>query len=165
MSGSPGGSAHPSGTRGGREVVVTRILPVSAVAAWDLLLEGRNHERWIPLTRIDLPDGPLRLGARFEATSGPFARRGAPGLLDRMRLDRFSPPTADRPGEALFTKLGPVLLGDSTVRVADAGPGRARVTWSERVVLAGPVPAGPVLAPVLGLMLRLALLRIARDLR
>lgn len=154
-------SPHP----GARTVAVSRVLPLDAAAAWDLLLDGRNHERWIPLTRIDLPDGPLRLGARFEATSGPFARRGAPGLLDRMRLDRCDPPTADRPGDALFTKLGPLLLGDAGLSVADAGPGRARVTWSERVVLAGPVPAGPVLAPVLGLMLRLALARIARELR
>ncbi|GEA89808.1 hypothetical protein Q760_08530 [Cellulomonas cellasea DSM 20118] len=165
MNGSPGGPPPVSGAPRGREIAVSRVLPVSAEAAWDLLLEGRNHERWIPLTRIDLPDGPLRLGARFEATSGPFARRGAPGLLDRMRLDRFEPPTADRAGEAVFTKLGPILLGEAAVRVADAGPGRARVTWSERVVLAGPVPAGAVLAPVLGLMLRFALARIARELR
>lgn len=148
-----------------REVSVTRVLPLDADAAWDLLLDGRNHERWIPLTRIDLPDGPLRLGARFHATSGPFARRGAPGLLDRMRLDRFEPPAPGRPGEALFTKLGPLLRGDAGLQVADAGPGRSRVTWSERVVLAGPVPAGPVLAPVLGLMLRFALGRVARELR
>jgi hypothetical protein len=117
---------------------------------------------WIPLTRVDTSQGPPRLGADVVAVSGPFARRRAPGLVDRMRIDRFEPPAGDAPGVAAFTKQGPLLLGEGRIEVAGAGPGRARVTWSERVHLAGPFPAavtGRLLAPVLRGMLRFALAR------
>lgn len=144
------------------EVSVVRVLPLDAADAWDLLVDARHHARWIPLTRVDAPPGPPGLGTRVVAVSGPFARRGAPGLVDRMRIDRFDPPVDDAPGVAVFTKQGPLLLGVARIEVAAAGPGRSLVTWSERVHLAGPFPAavtGPLLAPVLRGMLRLALAR------
>ncbi|HEX7804880.1 MAG TPA: SRPBCC family protein [Cellulomonas sp.] len=144
------------------EVSVVRVLPLDAAAAWDLLVDARHHARWIPLTRVDAPPGPPRLGTTVVAASGPFARRGAPGLVDRMRIDRFDPPADDAPGVAVFTKQGPLLLGEARIEVAGAGPGRTLVTWSERVHLVGPLPAavtGPLLAPVLRGMLRLALAR------
>ncbi|MGV8978465.1 MAG: SRPBCC family protein [Cellulomonas sp.] len=140
------------------EVSVVRVLPLDPPDAWELLVDARHHARWIPLTRVDGP--PPGLGAQVVAVSGPFARRGAPGLVDRMQIDRFEPPAGDAPGVAVFIKRGPLLLGEARIEVAGAGPGRSRVTWSERVHLVGPLPAavtGRLLAPVLRGMLRFAL--------
>ena len=157
-------SGRPTATR---EISVVRVLPLDAAAAWELLVDARHHARWIPLTRVDAPAGPPGLGVRVVAVSGPFARRGAPGLVDRMRIDRFEPPNGDTSGVALFTKLGPLLLGEARIQVAPAGAGLAKVTWSERVHLVGPFPAmtGRLLAPVLRGMLRFALAAAAREVR
>ena len=144
----------------------TRVLPLPASAAWRLVSDARHHARWIPLTRVSAQGLPLGVGTVVTAVSGPLARRGAPGFPDRMRIDVFSPPRWGRAGEAVYTKLGPVLRGTATIRVARAGRGRASVTWSEDVHLAGPLPralTGAVLTPVLGLMLRLALRRVAAE--
>ena len=62
---------------------VVRSFPVDAATAWGLVADLRNHERWIPLTRVSL-DGPAAAGATVTAVSGPFARRGFPGLADVM---------------------------------------------------------------------------------
>ncbi|WP_066585228.1 SRPBCC family protein [Cellulomonas timonensis] len=146
---------------------VTRLLPIPAAEAFALLTDLRSHARWIPMTRVHVPPGPPRLGALVTAVSGPLTRRGAPGLVDRMRIDRLDPPdpAAGTPGVAVFAKLGPVLLGESRMEVAPAGPRHSRVTWSERAWLAGPVPAAALVAPVLRGMLALALARVARELR
>ena len=37
---------------------VVRSFPVDATTAWELVADLRNHERWIPLTRIVA--GPTR---------------------------------------------------------------------------------------------------------
>ncbi len=155
-----GGRAAP-----GRLVAVSRMLPISAAEAFRLLTDARNHARWIPMTRVEAPPGPPRRGAVVTAVSGPFARRGAPGIVDRMRIDRWDPPDEGVPGVAVFTKLGPVLLGESQIVVEAAGPHRSRATWSERVRLAGPAPAAALVAPVLRAMLALALARAAGEVR
>ncbi|MDM8083343.1 SRPBCC family protein [Cellulomonas cellasea] len=151
----------------GREVAVARVLPLPAAEAFALLVDLRHHVRWIPMTRVEVPPGPPRVGAHVTAVSGPLARRGAPGLVDRMRIDRLDPPDAatGSPGVAVLTKLGPILRGSARIVVAAAGPGHSRVTWSERVWLAGLVPAAALVAPVLRGMLALALARVARELR
>ncbi|MFI2753253.1 SRPBCC family protein [Cellulomonas sp. P22] len=153
---------HATRTWPGREVAVSRVLPLSATEAFTLLVDLRHHVRWIPWTRVAVPPGPPVRGAVVVAVSGPFARQGAPGIVDRMRIDRLDPP-GDGPGVAVFTKLGPVLAGEARIVVSGLGAHRSRVTWSERVHLAGPVPAGMLVAPVLRLMLRAALTRVARE--
>lgn len=146
-----------------REVAVTRTLPVSPEKAWALLVDPRNHVRWIPMTRVDLPGARTQVGVVFTAKSGPFIDRGAPGVVDRMRIDRVDPPSAGQPGVAVFTKVGPVLRGEARIVVVDDGAGHARVTWSEAVELAGPVGAGLLVAPVLHAMLALVLHRVNRE--
>lgn len=148
-----------------REVHATVVLPLAAADAWRLVADVRHHARWIPLTRITAPAGPPGLGDRVTAVSGPFPGRRAPRVVDRMRIDRWEPPTASAPGVARYVKQGPVLGGDATIEVEAVGPGRARVRWSERVHLVGPFPraSAAVLAPVLALMLRLALRRVVRE--
>jgi hypothetical protein len=149
-----------------RTVAVTRVIDLPPDAAWDLCVDARNHARWIPLTRITVDGLPPRLGTRVRAVSGPFTDRGVPGLPDVMRIDVFDPPAPGHPGRAVFTKLGPVLLGTAGIEVAGVDDGRAAVTWTEDVHLAGPLPralTAAVLAPALRLMLRFALFRVARE--
>lgn len=155
-------------------------LPLDADDAWRLVADARHHTRWVPLTRVDLtrpaPGAPAagwavwpggaqpEEGDEILAVSGPFARRGAPGLVDRMRIERFEPPLGAVPGVAVFVKLGPVLLGTARIEVEQTGA-TSRVTWSETVHLRGLRPdatrwAGVVLVD---LMLRLVMSRAARE--
>ncbi|WP_129336516.1 hypothetical protein [Cellulomonas endophytica] len=153
------GSAGPAGVP---TVRVTRFFDVPAPLAFALLADGRNHGALIPLTRVTGDDPAV--GEVIRAVSGPFARRSGRGLVDTMRIDRWDPPAGaapgDAPGRSRFTKLGPLLLGTAGIDVSPAlpvgGRERCRVTWTETVHLAGPVPArltGPLLAPVLRAML------------
>ena len=149
-----------------RTVAVTRVVDLPAREAWDLCVDARNHARWIPLTRITVDGLPPAVGTRVRAVSGSLHGRGVPGLPDTMRIDVFDPPSPGHPGRAVFTKLGPVLLGHAGIHVAGVDDGRAAVTWTEEVHLAGPLPralTGAALAPVLALMLRFALFRVARE--
>lgn len=147
-------------------VAVTRVLDLPVDDAWSLVVDPRNHARWVPFTRIAVDGLPLGVGTRVSALSGPFTDRGVPGLPDRMRIDTFRPPQRGRAGEAVFTKTGPVLLGRAGIYAAATDDGRTAVTWTEEVHLAGPLPpalTSAVLAPALHLMLRLALRRVARE--
>ena len=141
---------------------VVRSFPVDAGAAWDLVANLRNHERWIPLTRVTV------VGSRVTAVSGPLARRGFPGLTDVMTIDRYDPPVGDEPGVATFTKVGRVLKGTASIVVVPAGPSSSRVFWSEHVYLAGPLPrrlTEAVLKPFLGGMVRYALMKAHHEAR
>jgi hypothetical protein len=141
---------------------VARTLPVPADEAWHLVADARNHARWVPLTRVET-DGPVRVGTRIRATSGPGARRGWPGIVDRMVITRADPPGATR--TALFVKRGPVLLGEARIDVTAVDEQHARVVWTEDVWVAH-LPAGlgrAVLRPFLGLMVRRALGAAARE--
>lgn len=124
----------------------SRVLPLDAAAAWALVADVRNHALWVPATRVEverarpdapgwdpLPDGSRpEVGDEVVATTGPRVRRGGRGwLVDRMRVERFEPPLGAVPGVAVFVKLGPALGGTARIEVADAGPGSARVVWSE----------------------------------
>lgn len=153
-------------------VAVRRIvLPLPAPRAFALLTDVRRHADWVPLTRIDVHGpaddaGHLRVGGTFTAVTGPGARRGAPGLPDRMRLDGSEPPAGRRPGSARFVKLGPVLTGWAELTVRPLGDALCEVTWSERIGVRG-VPAAltdAVGAPLTGAMLRTVLRRAAREL-
>lgn len=138
----------------------TRVLPLPAPRVWDLVADARNHARWIPLTRVDVADGYV------VAVSGPRAQQGGGGLVDRMRIDRFDPPHGAEPGVAEFTKVGRVLRGTARIEVVAAGPDAARVTWTESVHLAGPLPEALTRAagaPLLALMVRRALRLAAHE--
>ncbi|MCC2334241.1 SRPBCC family protein [Cellulomonas wangsupingiae] len=144
---------------------VTRALPVPADVAWRILTDTRRHGQWVPMTRI-LTDGPPRVGQHVVAVSGPGARRGLPGLVDRMVVTRYDAP-GRLPGVAVFTKQGPVLLGSATIVVVASSPTTCRVTWSEHVPLAGPLPTSltaRATSPLLRAMLRMVLRRAAADL-
>jgi hypothetical protein len=158
----------------------SRVLPLDAERAWDLVADARHHTRWVPLTRVDLTRltedaaGPgwerwpgrtsPEVGDEILAVSGPTARRGGPGLVDRMRIERYERPLGAVPGVAVFQKLGPVLLGTARIEVEAAGSS-ARVTWSESVHLRG-LPPGATRwlgALLVDAMLRLVLDRAVRE--
>ncbi len=139
-------------------------MPGPPQAVWDLLVDARHHAAWIPLTRVEA-DGPPALGTRVVAVSGPGARRGGPGLVDRMRIVRLDPPGPGRPGVAVFAKVGPVLGGEARIEVADEA-GASSAVWTEQVHLRG-APAGLsswLLVLPLRAMTALALARAAREL-
>lgn len=158
---------------------VERLLPLDAEEAWELVADARHHTRWVPLTRVALgpagggtpswsarADGDLpRVGDVIQAVSGPFARRGAPGLVDRMRIERFEPPLGAVPGVAVFVKLGPVLLGSARIEVEGVGPRSSRVTWTEGIHLRGLPRAATAWAGAIGVqaMLVLTLGRASRE--
>lgn len=171
----PAGPSHPP--RSLPWARVQRTLALGADEAWALVADVRHHGRWVPATRVTLhrPDGagwrpcapssPPEPGDQVVAVTGPRARRGGGGLVDRMRIERFDPPLGAAPGVAVLVKLGPVLLGSARIEVADAGPGRSRVTWSEQVHLKGLPPALTAWAGAVGTdrMIALVLGRAARE--
>jgi len=140
----------------------SRTLPIPADEAWELLTDARNHARWVPLTRVEV-DGPVHAGTRITATSGPGARRGWPGLVDRMVVTRADPPGPSR--VAVFVKRGPVLLGEARIEVTAVGSTHARVRWSEDVYLAHVAPGWgrALVRPFLATMVRRALAAAADE--
>lgn len=154
-------------------VAVTRVLPGQPDEVFDLVADVRHHSRWIPLTWGEFPTdvsgrplsaGPLPRGARFTMYSHP-------GIVDRMEvvgLERPAPggPGADERHRLVLRKAGPLLQGTAGIDVEPVDHATSLVTWWEDVYLAGPLPArltSPLLAVPLGLMLRLALHRVARE--
>lgn len=146
------------------------MVPAGAATAFALAADPREHPGWVPLTRVrtegDWANGPA-VGALFVAVTGPGARRGGPGVVDRMRIVRWVAPAAGPGGvgSARFVKRGPLLLGEAGIDVVPLGPGRARVTWWEETYLAGPFPralTAALTAPVTAVLLGVSLPRLRR---
>jgi len=155
------------------EFSVTRRFEVPAVEVWSALVDWPGHAGWIPLTRVELHDGPARdvpaagadrvpvVGEEFTATSG--LRRLA--LIDRMRVTQAPAHTPSK-RRVRLEKIGPVLTGYAELEVSPSGEQACTVVWVEQVR----VPVVPqLLAPVLALGARLgfaqALSGLARELR
>ena len=133
--------------------MATRVLDVDPDRAFRLVATLGGHGRWIPLTHVAAPPGPARTGDVVLArTAGVF--------VDRMQVL-----SADPPRELVLRKLGPVLLGTSTITVAPAPGGRSLVTWTYDAHLRGTLPASGVLNPALEAMAALAMWRMARWVR
>ncbi len=133
-----------------------RVLDLPPEWAFALVTAVRHHGRWIPFTRVDAPARPLEVG---DVVVG----RTAGVLVDRMRVTHVDPPH-----ELRLVKVGPVLLGEVAIVVAPAGPGRARVRWTEDVYVRGPLPrrlTATLVHPMLTAMTTLALWRMDRAVR
>ncbi len=147
-------------------VVARAVLPLPADEAWALLTDVRRHEGWVPMTRIEV-DGPLHVGESFTAVSGPTARTGGPGLVDRMTVLRSEPPSGQEVGVADYRKDGPVLRGSAGIEVRALGPVWCEVTWIEQIGVRG-LPSAVtdlVSRPASLLMLDLVLRRVREDVR
>lgn len=139
--------------------VASRTIALPAEVCFDRLTALRNHERLIPLTRIDAPDRRPEVGDVVVATTA--------GLIkDTMELVRYERPGSDGVGRAAWIKLGPALHGEAEIVVSRLREDSCRVDWLERDIrLPGlPLTTGPLTAS-LGVMTRLALARFERLLR
>ncbi|MDM7855476.1 SRPBCC family protein [Cellulomonas alba] len=146
-------------------VIAAHPLSLPAADAFALVTDVRHHADWIPLTRVDV-DGPLHVGSRFRAVSGPGARDGAPGLVDSMRVTRLDPPADGHPGVAHFVREGPVMHGWAHIVVRDEPGGGSLVVWAEEAALVGPLPralTARLIGPALALVIRVALRGAARS--
>lgn len=154
----PPAAARRAWEAGGVESVSSVEIGLPAAVVFDRVTALRNHERLIPLTTIDTPNRRPRVGDVTTATSVAV-------LVDTMELTRYAPPTETGPGRAVWTKLGPVLLGDAEIVVAPLGPGRCRIDWIERDIhLRGLPPSWTtaLLTTAVGVMTRVALARFVR---
>lgn len=139
---------------------VTRRFDAPAARVWSALVDWPGHAEWIPMTRIELHDGPARdvpsagparvpvVGEEFTATSG----LGPLALVDRMRVTQASAPQ-ESPRRVRLDKIGPVLTGHADLQVSADGDQACTVLWVEAVT----VPVLPqLLAPLLARGARLA---------
>lgn len=135
------------------EFTVTRRFEVPAAEVWSALVDWPGHAGWIPMTRVELHDGPARhvpaagtdrvpvVGEEFTATSG----LGRLALVDRMRVTQAPAHTTSQ-RRVRLEKIGPVLTGHADLEVRPAGEQACEVVWTEQVR----VPVVPqVLAPVI----------------
>ncbi len=100
---------------------------------WDELVDWKGHEKWIPLTRVDIGTGdPSAVGAEFTAWTG----LGPASLEDRMRVRQCDFDETTATGRCKVEKLGPVLRGTAGFTV---GPGRSGngtdLVWFEDVTI------------------------------
>lgn len=118
----------------------------------------RNHERLIPLTRIEAPARVPRVGDVAVATSALLLR-------DVMKVADYDEPDGDRPGRARWVKQGPVLLGEAEIVVTALGPDRSLIEWFERDIHLSVGPPGAttaLLTALTGVMTTRALRRLVR---
>lgn len=140
------------------ESVSTVELGLPAAVVFARLTALRNHERLIPLTRIDTPDRAPAIGDRVTATSAVV-------LVDTMELVELQPPHDAAAGRARWVKHGPVLLGEAEIVVTPLAEGHCRVAWVERDIRLAGLPTALTVRPLtalIGLMTRLALARFVR---
>lgn len=121
-----------------------------------------NHERLIPLTRIEAPARVPRVGDVAVATSALLLR-------DVMKVADYDEPdgdaVGDRPGRARWVKQGPVLLGEAEIVVTALGPDRSLIEWFERDIHLSVGPPGAttaLLTALTGVMTTRALRRLVR---
>lgn len=154
----PETSPHASGPASspapphGRATTASRVLALDAHTAFRRLTALANHERLIPFTTIEAPNRAPRSGDTIVATSLGVLR-------DVMIITDFQPPTAHHAGWATYAKLGPLLLGSSTITVTPLAPTSCHVAWLEEVRFAAPFaflsrPATPLLHAMTSLALR-----------
>ncbi len=112
-----------------------------ARSVWDLLVDWKAHEDFIPATRVDIEEAGIDgVGTVFTAYSG----YGPLTLVDRMRVTELAWDEATRSGYCQVDKLGPVLDGYAGIRVESADSG-SLVTWTEDLTV-GKIPK--LLAPL-----------------
>ncbi|WP_402467251.1 SRPBCC family protein [Isoptericola aurantiacus] len=149
-------------------VEVARTMPVEASVAFAWVADPRTHPRFIPLTRLDgaarEAPGP---GESFAMVSGPGARRGRRGFVDRMVVEEVARPSSrtGTVGRTAVRKTGPALLGTAGFDVVPLDADRCVVVWWEEAYLAGPWPRRPnavLVGVALRVMMHVSLHRLGR---
>jgi carbon monoxide dehydrogenase subunit G len=131
------------------ELVVTAEIRAPAQVVWDLLTDWEQHGRWMMLTRAA---GGRAEGASIQAFTGI----GRVGITDAMTVVVWEPPR-----RCVVRHTGRVVRGSGAFEVAELGPDRSRVVWSEWLDL----PLGPLGRAAWLLVRPLARLGVARSLR
>jgi len=120
---------------------------------WDEMIDWERHERWIPLTRVDLGDP-----GEFTAYTG----LGRVAMPDAMRVTELAWDDAAATGRCTVDKLGPVLFGTAGFTVEPA-PAGSVIDWFERVdVKYLPSFLGPVATKVGSVGFRQGMKRLAK---
>lgn len=137
--------------------VASRTIGLPAAVVFDRLTALRNHERLIPLTKVEAPGRRPEVGDVMVATTARLLR-------DTMELVRYE--MSHDVGRAVWVKQGPVLLGEAEIVVTSLGEQTCRVDWVERDVRIVGLPwtVRPITV-LLGAMTRLALARFDRLVR
>ena len=113
------------------EFTVHHSFSQSSRTVWDEMIDWKGHEKWIPLTTVDLgPEPQDQVGSTFTAFTGVWKI----GLEDRMRVTQIDWNEETSTGTCWVEKLGPILLGRAgfTVRPDESGTGSS-VEWIEDV--------------------------------
>lgn len=129
---------------------------------WDLLIDWKAHESFIPATRVEFETDEVdAVGTVFTAFTG----YGPLTLEDRMRVTQLEWDDKANEGHCEVDKLGPLLSGTASFTVSEAAQG-ATVTWAENLTV-DKIPAGfgPVVGFGAGLGFRLVGVLLDRELR
>ncbi|MGZ4741753.1 MAG: SRPBCC family protein [Oryzihumus sp.] len=121
---------------------ITRSVHADPATLWRVVTDWAGYADWMPLTRMQLDDGPTRVGYGFAGVSGV----GPLSFADSMVVTHWQPPTDAGAGEFRVRKTGRVLAGWAAVTVAP-GPDGASLRWVEDITVR-PRPVGRLLAPV-----------------
>jgi hypothetical protein len=112
---------------------VSQNTPISALAAWERVVDWPRHGRHVPFTTVAITsEHPRGVGTVFTARTG--GRRF--GFDDPMEVVEWQPPADGAPGHCRLEKRGRVMLGWALLTVEPHGSG-ARVTWTEDAKPAG----------------------------
>jgi hypothetical protein len=141
---------------------VRHEFPVPPDRLWDEMIDWQRHERWIPMTRVDVTsDDASTVGGEFTAYTGI----GRVALPDSMRVTELDWDDATRSGRCTVDKLGPILFGTAGFTVEPTTTGSA-IDWFERVdVKYLPGFLGPVATKVGSVGFRQGMKRLAGVLR
>ena len=132
-------------------------IAASVEQTWRAVMDWSRQGEWIPATRVRATAGSGdAVGDRVVARTA----LGRLGFDDPMEIVRWEPPHVCE-----VRHLGRVVRGTGTFVVEPAGAGRSRFVWSEQLTVPGGRAgelAFRLTRPVTGLLLRLALRRLAR---
>ncbi|WP_432491588.1 SRPBCC family protein [Kineococcus gypseus] len=151
---SPAGAAAARAARVARRRGEVRFTARAVVAAdagrvFEVLTDWPRQSAWVPATVVERRGGPVAApGERFAGVS----RLGPLVLDDEMVVVARTAPAPGREGRVRVRKVGVQLGGVVDLVVRGDGPGRARVEWTERILvrpralallasLGGPLPA------------------------
>ncbi len=111
--------------RGNRITVGTTIDRPPAVV-WEAVEDVGTHTEWMAdaVAIRFVTDQTAGVGTAFDCDTevGPFR------LTDRMEITRWEP------GAAMGVRHVGLVTGEGVFTIADAGTGRSRFTWTERLV-------------------------------
>lgn len=106
-------------------VSVTVNAPVSEV--WNKLVDWRRQGDWMALTHVRASHQGAT-DSNIGTTIDAFTGIGRFGILDRMRITKWEPPTF-----CAVEHYGAIIKGIGEFKLSDLPNGRTRFDWFERI--------------------------------